>query len=272
MRAMPCLSMRAVSVAAVLASSTLVATAAHAQTTPSKTTPSKKTDKKSDKKDEKKDDTAASASVSTETAPVAAPNDVDKKAVVVSIEGGVTRDDLGGLSNSTNLDKTGANGGLYGVGVGYRNDKLVYGARFRGDATTEFTLWSLMAEIGYVMPQRPLQMQFFGHLGYIWSVGMDRGTYASALPPLNTLPPDVTVKGGILGIEAVAMYWLAKNVGIGPFLGFDVAYYSRPKVGLPQSLLTIPEETRNNPLYTHSGSGLGYNVNLGIRGALDLGI
>jgi hypothetical protein len=268
MRAMPSKVCRVLSLALVLASSTLVAGVAEAQTTTKSDSK-----KKDDKKDEKKEETGASASISTDTTPAPAASDApDKKAIVVQIEGGVTRPDIGGLSDSTNLDKTAANGGLYGAQVGYRHDKLIYGLHFRGDATTEFTLWSLMAEIGYALPMRPFQLQFFGHLGYIWSVGMDRGTYASALPQLNTLPPDVSVKGGILGIEAVGMYWLARNVGLGPFLGFDVAYYSRPQVGLPQSLTTLPEDVRNNKLYTDSGSGLGYTISIGLRAALDLGI
>jgi hypothetical protein len=103
-------------------------------------------------------------------------------------------------------------------------------------------------------------------------VGFDRAVIQSALPPLNTLTPDVSVKGALVGLDAAALYWVGKNFGIGPFLGADLAYYSREQVSLPQTLLTLPADIKTNPLYTDSGSGLGYAVNIGIRGALDLGI
>jgi hypothetical protein len=261
---------RVLPILGILASTSLVANTASAQQTPAKTDPKKKSDKKDEKPEEKKTETAT-VSTSDVTAP-ASPDAVDKRAVVVALEGGFTRPDIGGLSDSTNFDKTAANGGLYGVLLGARLNKLILGLHFRGHATTEFTLWSLMAEVGYTFSSRPLQPIVSAHLGYIWSVGIERAVYQSALPALNTLPPDVSVKGAVFGVEGAALYWLTKNFGLGPFLGVDLAYYSRGKVPLPQSLLTLPTEIKENPLYTDSGSGLGYTINIGIRGALDLGI
>jgi hypothetical protein len=256
---------------AVIASSLLVTSVASAQASAGKTDDTLK----------KKDDDKTKASPKPETISVgsdaadaaARPTaEIDKRSVFVALEGGLTRPDIGGLSDSTDFDKTAALGGLYGVDLGARFDKLIVGAAFRGDATTEFTLWSLMAEVGYALPRRPLQPMFFLRAGYTWSTELEQSVYRSAIPQLNTLPPDVKVQGGIVGVEAVAMYWIAKEFGVGPFLGFDAEYYVRPQVDLPQSLITIPQEVKDNPLYTGSGSAIGYTLNIGVRVALDLGI
>jgi hypothetical protein len=255
---------------AVIASSLLVTSVASAQA-------GGKTDDTLKKKDDDKTKTSPkpeTVSVGSDAADAASTPtaEIDKRAVFIGIEGGLTRPDIGGLSDSTNFDKTAALGGLYGVDLGARFNKLLVGAVFRGDDTTEFNLWSLMAEVGYALPRRPLQPMFFLRVGYTWSTELEQSVYRSAIPQLNTLPPDVKVQGAIAGVEAVAMYWIAKEFGVGPFLGFDAQYYVRPQVDLPQSLITIPQEIKANPLYTDSGSAIGYTLNIGIRASLDLGI
>jgi hypothetical protein len=62
-------------------------------------------------------------------------------------------------------------------------------------------------------------------------------------------------------------------VRMGPFIGADVMFLSREQAPLPSSVLPgrVPDEYREKALYTESGSGVGYTVNLGVRGAVDLG-
>ena len=65
-------------------------------------------------------------------------------------------------------------------------------------------------------------------------------------------------------------YYLAKFFCVGPFVGFDMLFVHRPKVALPQSIFPLPPETTESPLYKDSGSGVGYSLNLGLRGAFDI--
>jgi hypothetical protein len=206
--------------------------------------------------------------------PKAAAPDAEEKekarAIYLSLDLGFSRADVGGLSDATGFDKTGANGILAGVGVGYRHGNFRFGGRFRDTSTTEFSLWSLMGEIGYGLPFRPVSPAFYVHAGYMFDVGVERGAIASSLPRTNVLTPDVDLNGVVVGGEIVASYWFTSFLRLGPFIGFDATILSRSQADLPQSLLPLSDETRAKPLFSESGSGLGYMLNIGIRGTGDI--
>jgi hypothetical protein len=172
------------------------------------------------------------------------------RAVYISVDIGFTRADVGGISDSTGFDKTAANGLLAGIGVGYRYKDLRIGGRFRDSNTTEFSLWSVMGEVGYGLPFRPVSPVLFAHAGYMFSNGIERSVIGSALPAGNVLTPRAQLDGLVVGGELVASLWLTKFLRVGPFLGVD---------------------TRNNALYNDSGSGVGYLLSIGVRGTGDIG-
>ncbi|HEY8075956.1 MAG TPA: hypothetical protein VIF62_17635 [Labilithrix sp.] len=223
----------------------------------------------------KKSDPPNAAQPAPAPAPAPPPADDDKpepRALVLSLDLGVGHTDLGGLHDNLSFDKTAANGGVYGGGAGVRLKQLRFGARFRGEDTTEFTTWSVLAEAGYGFKMRPFEPTILLHAGWQWSTAIEPAVFRSAIPPLNTLPPNVRVHGPTVGLEAQALYYVAKAFGIGPFLGFDVSFLSRPQVDLPQSLVQLSSDTKQNPLYTDSGSGIAWTVQIGARALLDLGL
>ncbi|MBX3186623.1 MAG: hypothetical protein KF819_06395 [Labilithrix sp.] len=195
----------------------------------------------------------------------------NKQAVYLSADIGFNRSDVGGFSDSTGFDRTGANGLLAGLGIGYRREAFRFGARFRDLSTTEFTLWALMAEVGYGLKMRPLSPTFYVHAGYVFDYGIERGAFASKLPQGNILTPNVDLEGLIIGGEVTASYWVTKFLRVGPFIGFDLTVLSRARPPLPQSLFPIPDDVRNNALFGDSGSGLGYVLSLGLRVTGDVG-
>jgi len=195
----------------------------------------------------------------------------DLQAVYLSGDIGFTRADVGGLSDSTGFDKTGANGLLAGLGIGYRNRAFRFGARFRDASTTEYSLWSIMGEVGYGLKMRPLSPAFYVHAGYIFDTGVERGAISSKLPAGNVLTPDVDLNGVVVGAEVVASYWLTKFLRVGPFIGFDLTVLHRSQPPVPQSLFRVPDEVRNNALFGESGNGLGYMFNIGLRVTGDVG-
>lgn len=194
----------------------------------------------------------------------------DKRAVYISVDIGFTRTDVGGLSDKTGFNKTGANGVLAGVGLGYRYQELRIGARFRDASTTEFSLWSLMGEIGYGLPLRPLSPIFVAHAGYMFDSGVERSVIAGSLPKGNVLTPPVHLDGLVVGGEIFGSIWLTKFLRAGPFIGFDLTFLHRSKVGLPQSIVPLDDTTKSNPLFADSGSGTGYLLNIGLRGTGDI--
>jgi hypothetical protein len=202
--------------------------------------------------------------------PTGADTKEDKRAIYISVDLGFTRPDIGGLSDNTGLDNTAANGFMAGLGIGYRHRDLRIGARFRDASTTEFSLWSLMGEIGYGLPFRPVSPVLFAHAGYVFDSGVERGAFASSLPRGNVLTPNVDLDGLVVGGEIVASLWLTKFLRVGPFLGIDFTWLHRSKVALPQSIVPIGEETRNNALFGDSGSGVGYIFTIGVRGTGDI--
>ncbi len=223
---------------------------------------------------------AASAKAQVETATPAAEEETtaptaEKKeaahAVYISGDFAFTRADVGGLSDSTGFDKTGANGLAYGFAVGYRVNHFRVGARFHANDTTEFDLWSVMAEVGYGFGFRPISPTIHLHGGYVFDTRIDRPVVARSLPQGNLLTPDVDIRGARVGVEVVGNVWLSETVRIGPFVGFDLLFLHRPKVDLPQSIYPTDDATRANPLFSGSGSGTGYIFNAGIRGTFDIG-
>ena len=68
-----------------------------------------------------------------------------------------------------------------------------------------------------------------------------------------------------------APFWLTKFLRIGPFIGGDVLLLHRSTVSAPQSLFPLSDATKNNPLYSDSGSGTGYMLSIGLRGTGDIG-
>ena len=103
------------------------------------------------------------------------------------------------------------------------------------------------------------------------SNGIERGAIASALPAGNVLTPQAQLDGLVVGGELVASLWLTKFLRVGPFLGVDFAWLHRSQVSLPQSIVPLTADTRNNGLYSDSGSGVGYLLSIGIRGTGDIG-
>jgi hypothetical protein len=194
----------------------------------------------------------------------------DKRAVYISLDFGYTRADVGGISDSTGFDKTGANGTLAGIGLGYRYQELRVGARFRASTTTEYSLWSLMGEVAYGLPLRPISPIFALHAGYMFDTDVERAVIAGSLPVGNVLPPNVDLDGLVVGAEVFGSIWVTKFLRVGPFVGFDFSFLHRSQVRLPQSTQPITDETRTNALYDDSGSGVGYLLNLGIRGTGDI--
>jgi hypothetical protein len=259
------------------ASVTSFASTASAQATAPATGPKKADPKKADPKAAPPATTApattAPATANASATPAAEPTlkepDGDR-AVYISVDIAFTRADVGGISDNTGFDKTGANGFLAGIGLGYRHKDFRLGARFRDSSTTEYSLWALMGEIGYGLPFRPVSPTFFAHAGYMFSNGIERSVIGSALPPGNVLTPSVQLDGLVVGGEIVASLWLTKFLRVGPFVGVDFSWLHRAQVALPQSIVPITAETRSNALYNDSGSGVGYMLNIGLRGTGDI--
>ena len=211
-------------------------------------------------------DPASAAPAAATPAPAEAAESVeDPRAIYLSADFGFARPDLGAFSDNLAFDKTAANGTLAGIGIGYRHKALRIGARFRDTTTTEFSLWSLMGEIGYGLPFRPLTPIIMLHAGYMFDSGVERAVVASSLPKGNVLTPNIELDGLVLGIEANAAYSVTKFFRVGPFAGFDMTFLHRAQPRLPQSLFPITDETRTSALFGDSGSGVGYIINFGIR-------
>lgn len=199
------------------------------------------------------------------------PEEEAKRAVFVSGDLAFTRVDLGGISDNLGFDKTAANGLLYGLAAGLRFKDLRIGGRWRVHSTTEYDLWSVGGSIGYGLPMRPLSPVFTAIVGYVWDQQIEHGVFQSSLPNGTVLRPDVDVNGLLVGLDANASYWLSTFARIGFFIGADFMFLSRQQAALPASIFPITDEFKNKPLYTESGSSIAYTLNIGIRGAFDVG-
>ena len=240
-------------------STTAPATTAPATTAPAATTTPATTT----------DGAASATTAPTERGDYSASKE-NRRAIYISVDFGFTRADVGALSDNTNFDRTGANGILAGLGIGYRHGPLRIGGRFRDASTTEFNLWSLMGEIGYGFPLKPITPVIFAHAGYMFDSGIERSVVASSLPPGNVLTPNLGLDGAVAGLEVLGNIHLSEFLRIGPFVGFDLTWLHRKQVDLPQSIVPLTDATKNNPLYTDSGSGVGYVFSLGLRGTGDI--
>jgi hypothetical protein len=195
----------------------------------------------------------------------------DDRAVYLSADIGYTRPNIGAFSDNLAFDKTAANGFLAGIGAGYRHKDLRLGARFRAATTTEFSLWSIMGEVGYGLPFRPLTPIFMAHVGYMFDTGIERAVVASSLPPGNLLTPQIDLDGLVVGIEANLAYSVTKFLRLGPFLGFDMTFLWRSRPDVPRGIQPVPDQTRTNALFGDSGSGVGYVFSIGLRITADVG-
>jgi hypothetical protein len=193
------------------------------------------------------------------------------RAVFVSADLAFARVDLGGISDNTSFDKPAANGLLYGFAAGLRYKDLRIGGRWRVQSTTEFDRWSLGGSIGYGLPLRPLSPVFTATVGYVWDQKVERGVFSSSLPTGTVLAPDVDINGLLVGLDLNASYWLSSFLRVGAFIGTDFMFLSRQRAQLPATIFPINDEFRNKPLYTESGSSIAYTLNIGLRGAFDVG-
>jgi hypothetical protein len=193
------------------------------------------------------------------------------RAVYVSGNIGFARVDLGGISDNTSFNRTAANGLLYGFSAGLRFHDLRIGGRWRVHSTTEFDMWSVGGELGYGLKLRPLSPVFTASVAYVWDQKIERGVFSSSLPTGTVLPPDVDLNGLLVGLDICASYWLSSFLRIGPFIGTDFMFLSRQKAALPSTLFPISDEFKSKPLYTESGSSIAYTLNIGLRGAFDVG-
>jgi hypothetical protein len=230
--------------------------------------------------DEKKKKAAAAAAAAAPPPPPApAPTpppseDIEApKAIFIAADIGYTRADMSTIgASSMAFDSGSANGLILGLSGGLRLREWQYGLRYRIYDASTFTLWSFAASVSYALKYRPLTPILEGHLGYVFDQSIDAPVFKSSLPQGTVLPPDVNVRGVILGGEGSANYWVANWFRLGAFLGFDLMFLSRERAPLPQSVFGPTPEVASLPLYKDSGFGVGVNINLGIRGSFDIAI
>jgi hypothetical protein len=249
--------------------------------------------KKDEKKEEQKKDEKKATQTSTEDeekkrqqeAAKKAEEDEEKKkkeefddskeadrAIYFSGDLAFTRPDMGGLSDNTGFDRTAANGFLYGLSAGLRLKDIRFGVRWRVYDTTEFTLWTFAASAGYALPLRPLSPIFSAHIGYVFDQKLEEALFKSSLPQGSLLAPDTDINGLLVGVDINASYWITKFLRLGAFVGSDLLILSRSQATPPRSVLgNAPPEITRKPLYTETGSGLGITMNIGFRGAFDIG-
>ena len=195
------------------------------------------------------------------------------KAIFVTADIGYTRADMSTIAaSSMAFDSGSANGLLLGLTGGLRLKEWQYGLKYRVYDASTFTLWSFSASVSYALKPRPVTPIIEGHLGYVFDQSIDRKVFESSLPAGTILPPDVNVKGVILGGEASANYWLTTWFRAGAFIGLDFMFLSREKASAPQSTFGPNDEFNAKPLYNESGFGIGINFNVGIRGSFEIGI
>ncbi len=194
------------------------------------------------------------------------------KAIFVSAELAFTRSDLAVVLDTTAFDRTSANGVLFGLAGGLRLGDWRFGGRWRTYDTTEFTLWNFAISAGYALKLRPVTPIFTGYLGYVFDQSIEPALFKTSLPEGTVLPPDVDVKGLLLGADANASYWVTKWFRMGAFLGVDFMFLSRATAPLPQSVYGPSPEVANRELFREGGFGLGLNFNAGFRGSFDIGI
>jgi hypothetical protein len=179
---------------------------------------------------------------------------------------------LGVSQNDLGFSKTAANGELYGLLAGIRLQGLRLGLRWRVHDTTEFSLWTFAASAGYQFSSRPWTPIISGHLGYVFDERIQPGLFRASIPPGNVVTPDVDLRGIIGGLEVAGAYWVSSAVRVGAFVGLDAMFLWRPQVAPPQSLFGPTPDYNKLPLYSESGTTLGLNFNVGLRGEFDIAL
>lgn len=217
---------------------------------------------------------AEAARRAEETGPAPDPLAEAPRAVWLAADLAFTRADLGLLHDGLAFDRTGANGLRYGVSGGVRLGAWRFGLRWRITDTTQFTLWTIGLEAGYVVKLRPASRLpapiLSAHLGYVFDEELQRSLFKGHLPPGNVIPPDVDTKGIRLGVDAQAAWFAQPWLRVGPFVGVDATYLFRARSPAPQSIYG-PVDTTGDALYSRTGHGLGLDVNAGLRGSFDIG-
>jgi hypothetical protein len=193
------------------------------------------------------------------------------RAIYFSGDLAFTRVDIGGLVNNLDFEQTAANGVLYGFAAGVRQKDMRYGLRWRVYDTTEYAIWTVAASIGYGLPLRPLSPVFSLNLGYAWDQKVQQGALRGSIPRGTILPPDVDLRGLVLGLDVNASYWITRFLRLGMFIGADFFLLHRLQANIPASIPPITPQERQHPLFTEDGLGLGYSLNVGFRGAFDIG-
>lgn len=194
-------------------------------------------------------------------------------AIYLSLDGAFSRVDLGALSDDLGLDRTAANGLLYGVSAGVRLKQARLGLRWRVQDTTEFNLWSVGISAGYELPLRPVTPSVSAHVGYVFSRSVEPALVRSAIPAGAVIPPKVEVEALLAGIDLAVTYSPVKFLAVGPFLGADLLVLHRDQARVPRTLFgAAPAEASDRPLYRESGSGLGLGLTAGLRGTFDFGL
>lgn len=146
-----------------------------------------------------------------------------------------------------------------------------YGLRFGDTSTTQFSMWKALAEVGYTLSPRPLAPTVTGHVGWTFDQEIQPGAFQSSLPTGTVLAPNVDVSGPLVGVELGADYYAVPSARIGPYVGFDALFLHRPQAAHPMTLFPASSEALDKPLYTGSGSGIGYALTIGARGGFDIG-
>lgn len=192
------------------------------------------------------------------------------RAIYMSAEIAFTRVDIGAISNDLAFDKTAANGVLYGFAAGLRSHELRYGLRWRVHDTTEYAIWSLAASLGYGLPLRPVSPIFSIHVGYAWDQKIQQGAFAGTPGARTLLEPQVDLRGLVAGIDVNASYWVTRFLRLGLFIGGDFYWLHRAQADVPGAVPPLTPQERQHPLFTEDGSGMGFSVNAGFRGAFDI--
>ena len=101
----------------------------------------------------------------------------------------------------------------------------------------------------------------------------DDATYSrkSATWDEPTATWEVVVQGLLVGLDLYGSDWVTKFLRLGAFIGTDFFFLSRERSPLPGSIFPLPPDIQNRALYSETGGSIAYTINLGLRGAFDIG-
>jgi hypothetical protein len=171
-------------------------------------------------------------------------------------------------SDTFNLRRDSATGGMFHVGAGVRLLFLTLGARLRNHALSAFSLWNINAEVGLHMRIVRVDPYLAFRGGYAFVGSLDSDSVAVGT---GSKADDVAVRGFNLGMAFGLDYYFTKYVSLGGEVFGDLLFLKRPPVDLPAGFNDLPQaqkdQIQNDPLYRNSGSSVGY----GLGGGLHLG-